>query len=629
MTQSAATAIGAFNTQATPRTQMHWLRWWKLYFLVASVNAIAIAFSLYVLLFLPDAHPKLAELMVLACSFIFMIWAGMFARRVRRDIQQEGERLQQVQQQLRENERRWWQVADAMPNLLWLANTEGRLIFFNRSWHRFLQTQDAQLLEGRWLTYVHPQDVEAMLAEYMLHVASQEEFSLSFRLRRPDGSYSWILNTGVPLYDAQGGFDGYIGTCTDISEQKWALEMAVQEKSFSQSMMNAMLDPIFVKDKYHVYRAGNKAFWEFMGHRPEQVIGRPDTEFHPEEEVELFHADDDIVVNEGVVNVSEEQVSSPDGPTVLALTTKSPLTLPDGTPGLIGVVRDITERKQVEQELERHRHHLQEMVEERAYAYRRAMEQAERANRAKSEFLANMSHELRTPMHAILGFSRQALKHTHDNGDEKLATMLRNIQTSGTRLLNLLNDLLDLSKLESGKMTYNFEVLDMRDLLRQTLAEVDSLLAARRISVHLEVEERTQTHVPLDHKLMMQVLVNLLSNAIKFSPEQSAIHITLSSSYLGKREKALQIRVCDQGVGIPPGELELVFDKFAQSSNTKSGAGGTGLGLSITRQIVQTHGGVILAENQPAGGACFVVTLPYRNKKKGSKHGKEIEGAGS
>jgi PAS domain S-box-containing protein len=567
------------------------------------------------------AHSEWVILAVFLLIFLIMLVAMLYGRRISHDVKMENSKLLLMQKKLEESEQRFRLMADSLPNLLWVTNSSCNITFFNQTWRDFLGLEVSRLMQGHWLKYVHPQDAESYLAEYNMHVAAHEEFALSFRLRRHDGEYCWMLNTGVPFYNSDGSFGGFIGACADITEQKRALEMAVQEKSFSQSMMNAIMDPIFVKDQNHVYRAGNTAFWDFMCMQPKDVIGRCDKEFHPEEELKVFWEKDDQVIHDGNVNINEEQVTRPNGKVITALTTKAPLILPDGSAGLIGLVRDITERKQVEQELERHRHHLQEMVEERTNDYRRAMEQAERANQAKSEFLANMSHELRTPMHAILGFSRQALKRLNHSGDEKLTVMLTNIQTSGNRLLNLLNDLLDLSKLEAGKMNFNFEEQDICTLIEQAFMEVDSLLAAKHITAKLQVAQQTNTVLPLDHKLMMQVLMNLIANAIKFSPESSRITVSLSFAKINDKP-ALKLAVEDQGIGIPEGELELVFDKFAQSSKTKSGAGGTGLGLSITRQIVGIHNGRIMAENVKNAGAVFTVLLPYNQKKQGNKHAK-------
>lgn len=232
------------------------------------------------------------------------------------------------------------------------------------------------------------------------------------------------------------------------------------------------------------------------------------------------------------------------------------------------------------------------------------------ANQTKSEFLTNMSHELRTPMHAILGFSRQALKRSESFQDEKLATMLGNIQISGNRLLHLLNALLDLAKLEAGKINFNFQKQDIRKAIAQTLQETESLTQAKNIQVKIK-DEDVPADITYDYTSMVQVFINLLSNAIKFSPQGSQVNIILAQKNGEGGKMQLLCSVQDQGMGIPEKELDMVFDKFVQSSKTKSGAGGTGLGLAIVRQIVEAHNGKIWAENMITGGASFNMLLPY------------------
>lgn len=282
-----------------------------------------------------------------------------------------------------------------------------------------------------------------------------------------------------------------------------------------------------------------------------------------------------------------------------------------------GVLSDIHEQKEAESEIKRHRDRLAELVEERTAKLAQARDEAERANETKSEFLANMSHELRTPMHAILSFAALGFERAGEGNTEKLRHYFANVQKSGSRLLSLLNDLLDLSKLESGKILLDLAEQDLTAIVEESMQEYEALTKSRRITLNLRVLA-PDTRIEVDSERMLQVLRNLLSNAIKFSAPGSAVEIEIDQSAIraGRRQTderqmaALVIRVLDHGPGIPEDELERVFDKFVQSSKTKSGAGGTGLGLSICRQIVTAHRGRIVARNRKPQGAEFEVVLP-------------------
>jgi signal transduction histidine kinase len=246
---------------------------------------------------------------------------------------------------------------------------------------------------------------------------------------------------------------------------------------------------------------------------------------------------------------------------------------------------------------------------------------AEEANRAKSEFLANMSHELRTPMHAISSFSRFGLERGALAERGKLLHYFANIDMSATRLMSLLNDLLDLSKIEAGKFTFTFARTDVAEVIGAVVAEFEEMARSRRVAFDARLPAGS-VPAEIDGPRMQQVIRNLVSNAMKFSPAGGRIHLTLADCPppSGATGQWLEMVVSDDGPGIPPGELELVFDKFVQSSKTKTGAGGTGLGLAITREFVHAHGGQVFARNRPAGGAEFHVVFPARcvGAKRGS-----------
>ena len=237
-----------------------------------------------------------------------------------------------------------------------------------------------------------------------------------------------------------------------------------------------------------------------------------------------------------------------------------------------------------------------------------AKEEAELANLAKSEFLANMSHELRTPLHGILSFANFGIKKSESAERSKLNRYFTNIHISGFRLLNLLNDLLDLSKLEAGKMDLNIQTNNLTILFEQCIAEQQQQIEDFAIKIIFNKAEQPVI-AECDNAYITQIMTNLLSNALKFSGENTTITADLhqvddtDSPYV-------EFIIKDQGPGIPEDELISIFDAFIQSSQTDTGAGGTGLGLAICKKLIDHHSGKIWAENSADEGAIFTFIIP-------------------
>ncbi len=242
---------------------------------------------------------------------------------------------------------------------------------------------------------------------------------------------------------------------------------------------------------------------------------------------------------------------------------------------------------------------------------------AQSANVAKSEFLANMSHELRTPLHVILNCANMGLSRLDSVPLDKLQVFLEHIAQNGETLLNLVNNLLDLAKLESGVVGCDFQPTALGELLRQMVSECHTLSAERQLTLDLDVPEHP-IEVLIDADKIRQVVRNLLSNAIKFSAEGSAIRLRLHAE-----ADSVTVTVKDQGPGIPTEELKSIFDKFVQSSLTKTGAGGTGLGLAICHEIIIAHQGRIWAENAAEGGAIFAFNLPLNPNRSSQEVARE------
>jgi len=266
----------------------------------------------------------------------------------------------------------------------------------------------------------------------------------------------------------------------------------------------------------------------------------------------------------------------------------------------VSVQRDITARKKVEAEMAAQRDQLRQLADELLCA----KDEADRANEAKSMFLANMSHELRTPMHAIMSFSRLGLDRVAQGDAERLQRYFGNIHESGARLTTLLNDLLDLSKLEAGRMELHRERIDLSRVIDDCMAELEPLAAARSLSIDFRGPPEPVV-ANVDAMRIGQVLRNLVSNAIKFSLTGGCIGIVLEPVPDGFR-----LAVEDEGVGIPESELESVFDKFVQSSKTRTSEGGTGLGLAICRELATAHGGWICARQRSPRGTVLEMVLP-------------------
>lgn len=363
----------------------------------------------------------------------------------------------------------------------------------------------------------------------------------------------------------------------------------------------------------------NQAALEMTGYSAEEVLGSGQGNLiqHSYPGGTLF-VKEESRIHDACIHGVEHQVEDElfwrrDGSSFPAEYTTSPMRDEDGNlTGTMIVFRDITERKRAEEEIRRHRDHLQDMVDEQTrdliIAKEEAIvakEEAERANQLKTEFLANMSHELRTPLHAITNFSKMGIKRMEKWDKDRQVENLTDIKNSGERLSKLVNNLLDISKLEAGAVQYSMKPHNIVTIIEAVIKELSPLIDTKSLTLDHPNSEESVVEVECDKDKMHQVIVNLLANAIKFTPENKSITVTCR-----QEEEGIALMVRDEGVGIPEDELQTIFDKFIQSAKTNTGAGGTGLGLAISREIVLGHHGKIWAENNTEEGATFHVFLP-------------------
>ena len=371
-------------------------------------------------------------------------------------------------------------------------------------------------------------------------------------------------------------------TLRDAAQQELQTQLALSER-----LLEATPLPIAMTDRNGCLLIVNQAWERFKGLPRGVALGRSLQVLLPADEAEAHAKADRALLEQGGTLRYEARARHSDGTPRDIRFVKT--VVPDGRgnpAGILSVLMDVTEFR----EAERTTREAQDALEETA--------------RAKAEFIANMSHELRTPLQSIIGFSELGL--LRGKHEPRLASMFEDIHGAGHRMLALVNDLLDVAKLESAVGTFHLETVDLRGPLRAVVREFEPLLAPRRLDLRLELPAEPML-AKADPTRFEQVVRNVIANAVKFSPEGGCIRVLGEGTVQGE----LHLRVCDQGPGIPEAELERIFDPFVQSSKTKDGSGGTGLGLAICRKIVQAHGGRIAAENLPRGTA-FHIHLPRR-----------------
>lgn len=267
----------------------------------------------------------------------------------------------------------------------------------------------------------------------------------------------------------------------------------------------------------------------------------------------------------------------------------------------VGFLQDITERKHNEDLIRQYANELELRVEERTA-------ELVRANRAKDEFLANMSHELRTPLNGILGFSETLLEGVRGAMNERQAQAVEMIHSSGGHLLGLINDILDVSKIESGKFELRPENIAVNEICHASLVFVKHLAGKKSITVDYSATPATAT-LFADSKRLKQILVNLLNNAVKFTPEKGTVKLEAQAQ---AKEGLMRFSITDTGIGIAPEDMQKLFKPFVQvDSSLSRHYEGTGLGLTLVKKLVEMHGGTVSVESEVGAGSRFIFTLPW------------------
>jgi PAS domain S-box-containing protein len=405
------------------------------------------------------------------------------------------------------------------------------------------------------------------------------------------------FNAGV-FQDAGGTVVGILAAARDITQQKQIEQQLREQQSYTRGLIESNIDALMTTDTLGIITDVNRQMCEITGHSRVELVGTPFKTYFTDPQ----RAEDGIrkVLAQDRVTNYELTIRSKDGRETVVSYNATTFRGADGRlRGVFAAARDITDQKALEEQLRRKNEELEEQ-------YRRVQE----VNRLKSQFLANMSHELRTPLNAIIGFTE--ITHGGKAGPvtPQQQEFLGDILTSSRHLLQLINDVLDVAKVESGKMEFHPERVDLPALIGEVRDVLRTLAGMKRITIGSEIDPHLG-EIVVDPAKLKQVLYNYLSNAIKFTAEDGRVTVWVKPN----GEDHFRLEVEDTGVGIQPTDFSRLFVEFQQLDGSMAKKHpGTGLGLALTRRIIEAQGGSVGVRSRPGHGSTFFAVLPRRAK---------------
>lgn len=475
-----------------------------------------------------------------------------------------------------------------------ICNLDSQFIDVNPALCNIIGYSSDELLQMSIFDIIHPEEADRLKLRLNSVISGRQPFyNAEPRYVHKSGAIKYFSVTVSAVKDSNGVPIQIIGQVIDITESKIARKELIKNEELLRSILESTSDCISIWDKDYNYQYINKAALRNVGTEHENLIGKNikiSFEKYPDLLPIWIERLDTVFSTQKLIQV--EDTVPVRGELKYIESTIFPVQSSQGEAFSVGVVyRDITERKIAEAEL------------------KKAKETAENANRSKSLFLANMSHEIRTPMNAIIGFSELL------GGlivDDKQKNYISAIKTSGKNLLTLINDLLDLSKIEAGKMEILYTSVDPRIILSEIVQIFSIKFQEKGLTYEIEIDDDLPATLVLDEIRIRQVLLNLVGNAIKFT-HAGSVKIKLAFTPLPSESEYIQINIAviDTGIGIPKSEQTKIFKSFAQQKGQDRKAyGGTGLGLAISNRLIEMMEGTISLESTPNKGSCFEICLP-------------------
>jgi PAS domain S-box-containing protein len=528
-----------------------------------------------------------------------------------------------AEKQLRESEVQYRNLANSGSALIWTSGTDKLCNYFNETWLRFTGRTLEQELQNGWAEGVHPDDADRCIETYLSAFDKQIPFEMEYRLRHASGGYRWLVDLGTPNFNSTGEFIGYIGHCFDISERKLIEDTQTfllgcglpgTGEDFFESLARYLSEKLSMEyvciDRLEGdgLMAQTVAIYNNGGFETNVLYALKDT---PCGEV----VDRSVCCYQhGVRHLF------PNDSALQELNAESYIgtTLPDSKGKAIGLIaiighQPLHDEGKAETVLklvapraagELERREAENALKETLEQLFRAKEKAEESDRLKSAFLANMSHEIRTPMNGILGFS-ELLKEPGLNSSQQ-QEYIRIIEKSGARMLNIINDIVDISKIEAGLMKLDIQESDLNEQIGYIYTFFKPEVEAKGMKLFFKKPLPVKDAIlKTDREKVYAILTNLVKNAIKYS-EEGTIEIGCD-----KKGDLVEFFVKDTGIGIPKERHLAIFERFVQADiEDRAARQGAGLGLAITKTYVEMLGGKIWVESQEGIGSSFYFTLP-------------------
>lgn len=495
---------------------------------------------------------------------------------------------------LAESESRLLDFAESASDFFWEMDSDLRFSYFSERFSEVTGVSAEQLLgKTRQESGLEGTVEDSVYERHLADLSGHRPFRDFVHPRtKQDGSVVWLSISGVPVFDGLGTFKGFRGTGQDISENVAASEALKRERNMFTGAMESTTDGFALFDSEDRLVFCNTSFRKLNPELARTLIPGMTFEQIVRDNVQNGRIVEAVGKEEAFIQERMARHRIPSGESILSprhdgryLMVREQR-MPDGSTFLVN--SDLT------------------ALVERERALEQEKERAERANAAKSEFLANMSHELRTPLNAIIGFSELLTLKDQPfiQDDEKRQEYSENILEAGHHLLYLINDILDMSKIEAGEYSLKFSTISIKEIL----TSVTDLMAPRAMKGGLDLKVDLADGLPLlngDERAIRQMLLNLLSNALKFTPAGGEVRTTASAS-----ESMVTISVEDSGIGMAEDILDTATDPFVQGGIQSYSDPGTGLGLAITNRLVEMHGGTLRIESDPGKGTRVSIELP-------------------